>query len=460
MALKIIVLAAGEGKRMHSQTPKVLHDLAGKTLAQHVLDTAALCQADETIIIYGHQGEVVKKALAQYSLQWVLQEQPLGTGHAVRQALAHIAEEDTVLILYADVPLLSTSTLQALCSYEPASPLCLLTAYFSDATGLGRIIRDPGGDILRIVEEKDANEKERAIQEIYTGVMRVRGSLLHQLLPQLHNHNGQNEYYLTDIIAMTIAQGARVSSVLASHEEEVLGVNDLMQLARLERYYQQRMAHQLLASGVLLRDPLRFDCRGQAFIAEDVSIDVNVILEGKVTIGKGTAIGPNCYLRNTTIGNHVIVKANTVIDSAKIADGCIIGPFARLRPGTELKSQVHIGNFVEIKKSQIKERTKINHLSYVGDADVGKDVNIGAGTITCNYDGLNKHQTIIEDDVHIGSDSQLIAPVTIGKGATIGAGATIVKDAPSGKLTLSRHEQLTLSGWRRPHTQKQDKKVE
>ena len=449
MALKIVVLGAGAGTRMYSKTPKVLHKLAGIPLVEHVLTAAAALSPESIIFIHGHQSEVVQQALTAYDMTWVLQDEQLGTGHAVQQALPFIEPDDMVIVLYADVPLLSAQTLQALAQHEPNTPLCLLTAHFADPFGLGRIVRDPSGEIVCIVEHKDANEKEKEVKEIYSGVMRVRGDLLHEFLPNLSKNNSQGEYYLTEIIAMTIARGSRVTSIVAPNEEEVMGVNTRLQLSHLERYYHERRAKEFIHQGVTLLDPKRFDCRGTAKVAQDVTIDINVILENS-EIAEGAIIGPNCYIKDSIIGKHVEIKANSVIDGAIIEDACVVGPFARIRPQTTLKQGVKVGNFVELKQSLVNQGSKINHLSYVGDAIIGKQVNIGAGTITCNYDGANKHQTVIEDNVHIGSDTQLIAPIRIGAGATIAAGATVRKDAPPDALTLSKSEQKTLTGWKRP----------
>jgi bifunctional UDP-N-acetylglucosamine pyrophosphorylase/glucosamine-1-phosphate N-acetyltransferase len=451
MTIQIVILAAGQGKRMHSIVPKVLHELAGKSLLEHVIDTA-LRVADETspIIINGHQGNKVASELAHYKVRWIEQKEQLGTGHAVLQALPAINEDDRVLVLYGDVPLISEDILKTLIASTPKSAIGMLTATLANPTGYGRIKRNKQQNIIGIIEEKDASEKEKAITEINSGIYFVPATYLKKWLPALENQNAQKEYYLTDIIACADKEKIQVHAVSPRHIEEILGVNDRVQLSQLERFYQLQQAEKLMRQGVTIYDPARLDVRGEVKVGRDVTIDVNVILEGHVVIGDECIIGPNVVLCNTELGARVEVKANSVIDSAEIATGCIVGPFARIRPGTVLASNAHIGNFVEIKNSIVGENSKINHLSYVGDSEVGKRVNIGAGTITCNYDGVNKHKTIIGDEAFIGSNSQLVAPIRIGEGATIGAGSTITEDAPAKQLTISRSRQQTIKDWQRP----------
>ena len=457
MAIRVVILAAGQGKRMHSSLPKVLHSLAGKPLLAHVIDTALKIAKNETpIIIYGHQGEVIRDAFSHYDVEWIAQKDQLGTGHALLQALPEMVDEDYVLVLYGDVPLISMHTLKQLIETTPDAAIGMLTAHLANPHGYGRIKRDQQNKIIGIVEEKDASPLERAITEVNPGIYFVSAKRLKKWLPMLHNKNAQGEYYLTDIISAAAKEDISIHSVEPSHAEEIFGVNDRVQLAELERFYQQQYAMKLMRQGVTLYDPARFDVRGDVEIGRDVTIDVNVILEGRVVIGEGVSIGPNTLIRNTIIGSHVDIKANTVIDGAEISAHCSIGPFARLRPGTVLDAHAHIGNFVEIKNTVVGEGSKINHLSYVGDSDVGKHVNIGAGTITCNYDGVNKHKTIIGDDVFIGSDTQLVAPVFVGEGATIGAGSTITKDVPPHQLTLTHKlEQRSKKGWKRPQKKSQ-----
>lgn len=454
MSLSIVILAAGQGKRMCSQIPKVLHLLAHKPLLTHVVDTAHSLNPRATFVVYGHGGEQVRQQLAQLPVQWIQQDQQLGTGHATLQALPHIHENDRVLILVGDIPLVSRTTLEKLLAQTSVDQVGLVTVSMPNPAGFGRVLRNSQNAVVGIVEDKDATAAQRAINEINTGIIVAPAQRLQHWLTTLTNHNAQQEYYLPDIIARAVAEGLTVTTVSAESPEEVQGVNDRVQLASLERYYQRRFAQEIMLAGVTLRDPARFDVRGELQVAQDVTIDVNVLIAGKVIIGAGCTIGPNCVLRDVVLGANVAVQANSVIEGAVIADDCIIGPFARIRPETELATGVHIGNFVEVKKSRVARNSKINHLSYVGDAVVGQRVNVGAGTITCNYDGVNKHQTIIEDDVHIGSNTQLVAPVTIGMGATIGAGSTITRDAPAGALTLCRTEQRTINGWQRKQKQK------
>jgi bifunctional UDP-N-acetylglucosamine pyrophosphorylase/glucosamine-1-phosphate N-acetyltransferase len=451
MTLSTVILAAGQGKRMHSETPKVLHLLAGKALLEHVIHTSyAVNHNTAPFIIYGHEGEKVKSALAHINATWIPQTEQLGTGHAVLQALPEIPDDHRVLILYGDVPLILSETLKQFIADTPMQAIGIITAEFPNPTGLGRIIRDANGKIIRIIEEKDANENERAITEINSGIYLVPASLLKKWLPTLKNQNAQHEYYLTDIVALAAAENIAIHSTKPHAHEEVLGINDRIQLAHLERYYQRRMAEKFMRQGITIADPARFDVRGDATIGNDTYIDVNVIFEGRVTIGKHCHIGPNTILRNVLIADRVEIKANSVLDGAEVAADCTIGPFARLRPGTILAPHSHIGNFVEIKNSDIGMGSKINHLSYVGDADVGEKVNIGAGTITCNYDGINKHRTVIKDNAFIGSNTALVAPIIVGEGATIGAGSTISRDAPAKQLTVSRAQQRSIENWQRP----------
>ncbi|MCU7937149.1 MAG: bifunctional UDP-N-acetylglucosamine diphosphorylase/glucosamine-1-phosphate N-acetyltransferase GlmU [Candidatus Thiodiazotropha sp. (ex Dulcina madagascariensis)] len=450
MHLGALILAAGEGTRMRSRLPKVLHPLAGKPLLSHVIDTARSISPDEITIVYGHGGERVLSELAAGDLDWVEQRERLGTGHAVIQALPFLQKVDQVLILYGDVPLISGSTLVSLLSCLHASDLALLTVDLPDPSGYGRIVRDRSDRISRIVEQKDASERELEISEINTGIMAVNRARLEGWLSRVDNNNAQKEYYLTDIIALAVADGVNIQAVHPNAEEEVMGVNDRKQLAHLERYYQRRQADLLMQSGATLTDPARVDIRGRLTTGRDVFIDCNVIVEGEVSLADGVSIGPNVLLKNCTVGRETQVLANSVVEEAEIGSECRIGPFARIRPETRIADRVHIGNYVEIKKSQVANGSKINHLSYIGDSAIGEHVNIGAGTITCNYDGANKYRTIIGDRAFIGSDTQLVAPVEVGAGATIGAGSTIIKDAPAEQLTLSRSKQVSVEGWQRP----------
>ncbi len=450
MHLGALILAAGEGTRMRSKLPKVLHALAGKPLLSHVIETVRTIHPDEISIIYGHGGDEVPSRLAATDLDWIEQKERLGTGHAVIQALPYLERVEQVLVLYGDVPLISAATLVSLLSCLHTSDLALLTVDLPDPTGYGRIIRDRDDRIVRIVEQKDATERELEITEINTGIMAVNRTQLETWLSRIDNNNAQNEYYLTDIIALAVADGVNIQAVHPSCEEEVMGVNDRKQLACLERYYQRKQADELMQCGVTLADPNRFDIRGRLKTGQDVFIDCNVIIEGEVSLADGVSVGPNVTLKNCSIGEQTQIFANSVVEDARIGSDCRIGPFARIRPETRLADHVHVGNFVEIKKSQVADGSKINHLSYIGDSDVGARVNIGAGTITCNYDGANKHKTIIGDNAFIGSDTQLVAPVSVGAGATIGAGSTITRDAPADQLTLSRSKQVSLEGWVRP----------
>lgn len=450
--MNVVILAAGMGKRMQSTLPKVLHPIAGKPMLQHVIDTARQLSADQAAkicVVYGHGGEQVPSFVAAEDICFAKQEPQLGTGHAVAQAIPHLDDAVPTLILYGDVPLTRASSLQALMQAAGTDKLAILTAQMSDPTGLGRIIREDG-KIRRIVEQKDASAEERAVTEINTGIMIAPTVALKQWLAKLSNHNAQGEYYLTDIVASAVADGVEVTSAQPAAIWETMGVNSKVQLAELERLHQKNIAQQLMEQGVTLLDPARIDVRGSLICGRDVTIDVGCVFEGHVELADGVKIAANCVIKNAKIGENAEIKAFCHIESATVGAKGQIGPYARLRPGAELAEDVHIGNFVEVKNSQIAAHSKANHLAYIGDATVGSRVNIGAGTITCNYDGVNKFRTIIEDDAFIGSDSQLIAPVRVGKGATLGAGTTLSKDAPEGKLTVSRAKQVTIDAWQRP----------
>ncbi len=451
-SLNIVILAAGKGKRMHSDKPKVLHTLAGRPLLQHVLDTAIQYAPGKTCVVYGHGGEAVPQAMAQYDASFVLQEPQLGTGHAVQQALPLLDDGGLVLVLYGDVPLTQPATLEKMFAQPDA--LTLLTLHLSHPAGYGRIVRDSSGNIKSIVEEKDATAEQRAIREVNTGILSVPTRLLRNWLAKLQNNNAQGEYYLTDIVAMAVAQGVAVHAVQPAHAWEVMGVNSKVQLAELERIWQHEQAHQLLLQGVTLADPARLDVRGKLVCGREVEIDVGCIFEGEVHLGNDVQVGAYSIIKNSSIAAGTRIAPYSHIDQAEIGENCRIGPYARLRPGSKLHDEVHIGNFVEVKNSEIAAQSKANHLSYIGDSSVGSRVNIGAGTITCNYDGANKHRTIIEDDVFIGSNTQLVAPVKIGRGATIGAGSTITLDAPENELTLARAKQITVPDWQRPTKEK------
>lgn len=440
--LDVVILAAGQGKRMRSSLPKVLHPIAGKAMLAHVLETARALHPKKICVVYGHGGEVVRQALDAPDIVWAKQEPQLGTGHAVMQALPllQIGAGGTapVLVLYGDVPLIRIETLRRLIAAAGDGKLALLTAQLADPHGYGRIVRIDG-KVARIVEEKDADDAERAIQEINTGILVAPGSALARWLPRLSNRNAQGEYYLTDIVAMAVAEGMEIVTTQPDASWETDGVNSKVQLARLERIHQRNIAEALMEQGVTLADPERIDVRGELICGKDVFIDVNCVFEGHVELQDNVRILPNCVIQDAVVGA-----------------GSIIGPFARLRPGTRLAEDVHIGNFVEVKNSTIAAHSKANHLSYIGDTTMGSRVNVGAGTITCNYDGAHKHRTIIEDDVFIGSDTQLVAPVTVGRGATLGAGTTLTKDAPAGELTLARAKQVTVPGWKRPVKKKKE----
>ncbi|BAN70219.1 bifunctional UDP-N-acetylglucosamine diphosphorylase/glucosamine-1-phosphate N-acetyltransferase GlmU [endosymbiont of unidentified scaly snail isolate Monju] len=449
MTLGIVILAAGQGTRMKSRLPKVLHHLGDRPLLQHVIDTARALQPARLVIVHGHGGEQVRAAITGDDLIWAEQAEQLGTGHALAQALPHLAGLDQVLVLYGDVPLIRTETLQGLLDAAGDS-FGLLTVTLEDPTGYGRICRDGAGQVECIVEQKDATPQQLAIREVNTGIMVLPGGRLADWLGRLGKDNAQGEYYLTDVLAMAVAEGLAVAVAQPAEPVEAEGVNDRLQLASLERAWQRRQAEALMRAGLTLRDPARFDLRGSLRHGLDCEIDIDVVIEGEVTLGEGVRIGPHCVLRDCHIDDGVEVLAHCVIEQAKIGTGSRVGPFARLRPGAELTGGNHVGNFVEIKNAEIGEGSKVNHLSYVGDADIGRGVNIGAGTITCNYDGANKHRTRIGDQAFIGSNTALVAPVSVGRGATIGAGSVISKDAPEERLTLTRARQTTIEGWKRP----------
>ena len=452
MDLYTVILAAGKGTRMRSSIPKVLHPLADVTLLEHVIKAAEILKPKKTIVVYGHGGDLVKDRLSHTNVSWVEQAEQHGTGHAVNQAMPLIPDNARVLILYGDVPLTRQQTLSDLlnCDRSHQDSIALLTATLDDPTGYGRIIRDGLQAVTHIVEQKDANESELEVHEVNTGILAASSHCLRHWLNNLSNDNAQGEYYLTDIIAMAVGEDFGVATVSAESEWEILGVNDKSQLAAIERHLQRNIADDLLTRGVTLRDPSRIDVRGDLTTGSDCEIDVNCVFLGSVSLDDDVYIGPNCFLKNVTIGKGSRILANSILEDSTIGNDCEIGPFARIRPDSHLESKVKIGNFVEIKKANIDQNSKVNHLSYVGDAELGKNVNIGDGTITCNYDGANKHLTKIGDDVFVGSSSQLIAPVNIGDGATIGAGSTISKNAPAGELSLTRSKQETRKGWTRP----------
>lgn len=449
--LNVVILAAGAGKRMQSSLPKVLHHLAGRPLLLHVIDTVRLLMPDKICIIIGHGGEMVKQSIAGADLTWIEQAQQLGTGHAVMQGLPHLDSDGQTLVLYGDVPLVSLRALQQLIAISEGKNFALISAITENPFGYGRIVRNRETDkIVAIVEQKDATVEQRNIREINTGIMLIPTMYLSQWLPKLESNNIQQEYYLTDIITMAVEQGICIASIQAENIWEILGVNDKRQLAELERIYQKACAGNLLDQGVSLADPDRIDIRGELVCGSDVVIDINCIFEGVVKLSNHVQVGAHCTLKNVTVAAGTIILPYCMIEDAEIGENCKIGPFARIRPGTKLSNKVHIGNFVEVKNSQIDSGSKANHLSYIGDSIVGANVNIGAGTITCNYDGANKHQTIIEDDVFVGSGTQLIAPVKISKDSTIGAGSTITRNTPEGALTLARSKQVSFLNWKRP----------
>lgn len=450
MPLSVVILAAGQGKRMKSEWPKVLQPLAGRALLKHVIDTARELAPAAIHVVYGHGGERVREALKSEAVKWVLQERQLGTGHAVMQALPQIPDAHTVLVLYGDVPLIRRDTLEKLLKLCNSKTLAILTVMLEDPSGYGRILRDARGRIRKIVEHKDASKRELRIRESNTGIIAAPAKLLKKWLAQVKNNNVQGEFYLTDAAAIAAKGKFNVLPLVALTEAEMLGVNDKVQLAQVEALYRQQQARELMLAGVTLIDPTRLDVRGTVSVGRDVELDVNIVLEGRVTLGDRVRIGPNCVIRDCEIGSDTQVFANCVLDRAIIGPSCNIGPFARLRPGAVLAASVHVGNFVEVKNTQLGEGSKANHLTYLGDALIGKHVNVGAGTITCNYDGVNKSQTHIEDGVFVGSGSMLVAPLRIGARATIGAGSTITADAPADKLTLARARQVSIDTWSRP----------
>lgn len=452
--LEVIVLAAGQGKRMHSSLPKVLQPLAGRPLLAHVLAAARSLRPHALHVVYGHGGEQVRAAFPEAEVNWVVQAEQLGTGHAVAQAIGAVAGDSIVLVLYGDVPLIRPPTLEALLAAARPPALGLLTAELSDPGGYGRVVRHPLGQVERIVEQKDATPEEAAVNEINTGILAAPAAHLRRWLAALENRNSQGEYYLTDVIAAAVAEGIEIVTHQPGALWEILGVNSKRELAGLERTYQRNQAETLLAQGVTLYDPARLDVRGELVCGHDVAIDVNVVFEGRVRLADGVHIGPNCVIRDADIGAGTRVLASSVIEQAVIGADCRIGPFARLRPGSRLAGHVHVGNFVEVKQSELGEASKVNHLAYIGDSSIGREANVGAGTITCNYDGVNKHRTVIGDRAFIGSNTALVAPVHVGDGATIGAGSVITRDAPPEELTVARGRQQTVKGWKRP-TKKQ-----
>ena len=449
MSLDIVILAAGQGTRMRSALPKVLHAIAGKSMLGHVIDTARLLQPKSIHVVIGHGADKVREQLAADDLSFVLQAEQLGTGHAVAQALPQLSAEN-VLILYGDVPLIEVATLQRLLQKVSREQLGLLTVELADPTGYGRIVRDQAGQVQAIVEHKDASAAQRAIAEGNTGILAVPGSRLADWLGRLSNSNAQGEYYLTDVIAMAVTDGLVVATEQAGDEMEVLGANDRIQLAQLERHYQYRAGRRLMAQGVSLIDPARFDVRGEVTVGRDVLVDINVILEGRVVIEDNVQIGPNCVIKDSVLRQGAIIKANSHLDGAEVGEGADCGPFARLRPGSVLGAKAHVGNFVELKNAKLGEGAKAGHLSYLGDAEIGARSNIGAGTITCNYDGATKFKTVLGEDVFIGPNSALVAPVSLGDGATTGAGSTVTADVPANTLAVGRAKQRNIEGWKRP----------
>ena len=444
-----IILAAGQGTRMNSQTAKVLHKVGNKSLLQHVID-ASRPLVNSINVIIGHHSESVKKTTSNDDINWVNQKEQLGTGHAVQQAIPHINDNSICLILYGDVPLIKTETLQILTDKAESSGFSLLSVMMENPFGYGRIIRDSNNSILSIVEQKDASKDELQVREINTGIMAIRGSILKKYLKELEPNNSQGELYLTDIVEKAVKDNVNIASFICESVAEVMGINDKNQLSQAERAYQQDKARDLMSKGLTIMDPKRFDCRGELSFKDDCVIDVNVVFEGDNDLGKNVLISPNCIIKASKIGDNTHILANSIIENAVIGSNTSIGPFARIRPETKIGNHSKIGNFVEVKKSSIENNSKVSHLSYIGDSKIGNDVNVGAGVITCNYDGINKFQTEIKDGAFVGSNSQLVAPVTIGKNSTIGAGSTITQNTPDGQLTLSRNKQSTISKWKRP----------
>ncbi len=447
-----IILAAGQGTRMKSNKAKVLHQLGGKSLLQHVIDAINPLSTSINIVI-GNDAELVKNSINSHSINWVVQKKQLGTGHAVQQVKTGINDKSTCIILYGDVPLISTNTIKSLIAQSQLTGFSLLSVILDDPSGYGRIVRDKNKLIQAIIEHKDADDDKQKINEINTGIMAIKGSLLKKYISQLEPDNKQGELYLTDIVENAVSDNVTISSLVCDNVSEVMGINNKNQLAEAERIYQQKQAKDLMSNGLTIKDPNRFDCRGNLIFGKDCSVDINVVFEGENELGENVLIAPNCIIKNAKIGDHAEIKANSIIENSIIGSHSTVGPFARVRPETKVGNYAKIGNFVEVKKSTIGDKSKVPHLSYVGDSSIGQDVNISAGVITCNYDGANKHQTIIEDGAFIGSDTQLIAPITVGKNATIGAGSTITQDAPSEKLTLSRKKQKTIDNWKRKKKQ-------
>jgi bifunctional UDP-N-acetylglucosamine pyrophosphorylase/glucosamine-1-phosphate N-acetyltransferase len=454
MKIDIVILAAGQGTRMKSLLPKVLHPLGGKPLLQHVINMAETIPNSNITVVSGYGSEQIQNSIAGKDLKYVYQAEQLGTANAVQTAAPNLDSNGITLVLYGDVPLISSKTVLSTLKVVNNNTMGLLTVVLENPEGYGRIVRDREGDICGIIEQKDATSQDLKIQEVNTGVMAIRTNLLQKWLLQIGNDNAQNEYYLTDIISIADTAGIKIKAVNPGTPEEVKGVNTRKQLSKLERFYQQKQADKLMENGATLADPTRVDIRGTVFCDADTFIDVNTVFEGEVKLGKNVSVGPNCFILGSSIGDNVKIKANTIIENSTICNGVEVGPFARVRPGTLLSDNSKIGNFVEVKNTEVGKGSKISHLSYVGDSQLGKDVNVGAGTITCNYDGANKNKTIIGDDSFIGSNTSLVAPLTIGKNATIGAGSTIIKDIPDNELSVSRSPQLNKSGWVRPKKKK------
>lgn len=450
MKLRVVILAAGKGTRMRSDLPKVLHKVANKPMVEHVIDTARSLKPEAINLIYGHGGEQLQKTIQGEDLTWVEQREQLGTGHAVQQVIPYLKDDEKVVILYGDVPLLTESTLIKLLTATQTTELGLLTMTLDDPNGYGRIVRNTDKQVTGIVEQKDANAEQLAIQEVNTGIMIADGAKLKAWLENLSNDNAQKEYYLTDIVAMAAEQGVTIATAQPDATYEVEGANNRQQLAQLERAFQRRQADELMTQGVTLIDPARFDCRGKLTVGNDVTFDINVVIEGDVTIGNNVTVEPNCVIKDATIGDNTVIRANSHIEGATVAKNCKVGPFARLRPGAELADEAQVGNFVEMKKSRLGKGSKASHLTYLGDAQVGEYANIGAGTITCNYDGVNKFLTEIGDGAFIGSNSSLVAPVKIGNNATVGAGSVVTREVADEELAVARGKQRNISGWQRP----------